>query len=438
MGRSAGGVRSLSKMTETIPVASSPRIFRGWLVLFGIFVTMTTGSGFAFYAQGVFLDALVDEQNFSVGMAGAGTGIFFVVSGIAGYFAGGLISRFDIRAVMIVGSTVASLGVYLLGQIRTPLQMAGVMVIYGAGYALAGLVPGTSLVTRWFHVKRSIALSIASTGLSVGGILITPVIARMIDDTSLVDLAPKLAIAYWLGMVPVTLLLVRPSPESVGLRPDGAPALGVDDDPETDIAGAFFSEAVRTRYFALLSAAFILIMGAQVGGIQHVFKLTKDRLDIDAASLALIVVTSTSVIARIVGGFAATRVSLPRLTTILVVVQAIGITIIGFADQRWMILVGVVVLGSAMGNLLMLHPLLLADAFGVRDYPRIYGLGALLMVVGVGLGPFVVGIVRDASDYRTAYLVMAAVALVGLAVFRLAGSPMPGSDVAVESERASA
>ncbi|MCH2624506.1 MAG: hypothetical protein MKZ77_02965, partial [Acidimicrobiales bacterium] len=67
---------------------SSPGIFRGWGVLAGLFITMAVTSGFGFYAQGVFLDALVGEQGFSVGVAGAGTGVFFATSGIAGYYAG--------------------------------------------------------------------------------------------------------------------------------------------------------------------------------------------------------------------------------------------------------------------------------------------------------------------------------------------------------------
>ena len=69
---------------------SSPGIFRGWVVLAGLFITMAVTSGFGFYAQGVFLDALVVEQGFSVGVAGAGTGVFFATSGIAGYYAGRL------------------------------------------------------------------------------------------------------------------------------------------------------------------------------------------------------------------------------------------------------------------------------------------------------------------------------------------------------------
>ncbi|MGI9612038.1 MAG: MFS transporter [Acidimicrobiales bacterium] len=415
-------------MTGTLEAPTHSRVFRGWIVLAGTFVIMTIGSGFAFYAQGVFLDAFVDEQGFSVGMAGAGTGFFFLVSGIAGYFAGGLISRFDIRAVMTSGVTIASIGIYLLGEVRSVWQMFAVFMVYGTGYALTGLVPATSLVTRWFHVKRSIALSIASTGLSVGAIAVTPIIAQLIDAESLVELAPRLAVAFWLGMVPVILLIIRPSPEALGLLPDGAPAVPGQPTASTESVpagqkGTPFAEAVRTRYFRYMSAGFILIMGAQVGAIQHIFKLTKDQIDVDAASLALIVVAGASVCARLAGGVAATRFPLRLLTSTLVVVQAVGISIIGLAEQRLAILIGVVILGIAMGNLLMLHPLLLADAFGVREYPRIYGLGSLLMVIGVGLGPFVVGILRDASDYRTAFLVMAVTALVGLGIYRAAGEP---------------
>ncbi|MCP4228358.1 MAG: MFS transporter [Actinomycetia bacterium] len=265
-------------------MTESTRIFRGWWVLAGIFMTMTVGSGFAFYAQGVFLDALVDEQGFSVGLAGAGTGFFFVVSGIFGYYAGGLMGRFDVRKVMVAGATVAAVGILLLGQIRNVWQMFAVFLVYGGGYALAGLVPATSLVTRWFHVRRSIALSIASTGLSVGGALITPVIAQLIDDQSLVATAPRLAIAYWLGVVPITLLLLRPSPEAMGLRPDGAPAPEADG-PVEELTGIPFAKAIRTHYFRFMSAAFILIMGAQVGALQHLFKLTKDATNVDTAAI---------------------------------------------------------------------------------------------------------------------------------------------------------
>lgn len=397
---------------------------RGWVVLFGLFVIMTITSGFAFYSQGVFLDALVDEQGFSVGVAGAGTGAFFAVSGVFGFLTGGLIGRFDVRWVMTLGTVVGAVGMAGLSQVRVEWQLFAAMALFGCGFALTGLVPTTTVVTRWFQQKRSVALSIASTGLSVGGIAIAPALGRLIDAQSLVYWAPRFAVAFFASTLVFLWVFVKPSPEHVGMRADGAVPLRADDGPPPAPAGTPFASAVRSRYFVLMSAGFILIMGSQVGAIQHVYKMTNDRVSLAGAGTALMLLASTSVVARIAGGLVALKVPLSVLTSVLIVVQGVGVTILAVADQLPLILVGTVVLGAAMGNLLMLHPLLLADAFGVRDYSRIYGLGSLLMIVGVGSGPFVVGVLRDAFDYRTAFFALAVIAGGGLVIYRLAGRPV--------------
>lgn len=402
--------------------SSPPGIFRGWFVLAGLFVTMTVTSGLGFYAQGVFLDALVIEQGFSVSVAGAGTGIFFAVSGIAGYYAGGLLSKFDVRLVMTVGSLIGAIGLALLGQVRNEVQMVLVMVVFGTGFALTSLVPSSTIVTRWFVRKRSIALSIASSGLSLGGIAISPIIATIIDADSLIYWAPRIAIAFLIGMLPAVLFLVHPAPEALGLRPDGDAPLASGAPPPTP-QGVSFKEAVRSRYFILISVTFIIVMAAQVGAIQHTFKMTKDRIDIETARTALMVLSGTSVVARILGGIAATKISLTGLTAALMAVQSIGIAVLAVGQTKLVILIGAVILGAAMGNLLMFHPLLLADAFGVKDYPRIYGMGQLLMIFGVGSGPFLVGLIRDFSSYRAAFGVLTVFAVAALIFLFAAGKP---------------
>ena len=163
-------------------------------------------------------------------------------------------------------------------------------------------------------------------------------------------------------------------------------------------------------------------MTAQVGPLQHLIKLSADRFDRETAATALIVMTATSVFARITGGFVAKYVSLATLISSLILVQAAGVAVLGTASTRPVLYLGCVILGSAMGNLLMLHPLLLADAFGVKDYPRIYGMGSLLMVSGVALGPLLTGVLHDVVDYRAAFLANSGVALVGLFIFMTAGT----------------
>ena len=54
-----------------------------------------------------------------------------------------------------------------------------------------------------------------------------------------------------------------------------------------------------------------------------------------------------------------------------------------------------------MGNSLMMHPLLLAERFGTRDYGRIYSTSQLVTVVGVAGCPPLIGLLYEASGGYT-------------------------------------
>jgi MFS family permease len=80
-----------------------------------------------------------------------------------------------------------------------------------------------------------------------------------------------------------------------------------------------------------------------------------------------------------------------------------------------------VLLGLAVGNLLMLQPLLLAEAFGVREYAKIYSSSQLVTTLGVATGPILLGYLHDMRNYQLAYAVAAVSAVVGLILFVLSG-----------------
>ncbi len=412
-----------------VPLATaerSQRSLRGWVVLTGVFGVMMITSGMVFYALGAFLDAFVDEQGFSTGLAGAGVGAFLLASGLCGYYTGKLVNRFDARWVITAGTAVSTVGMALLAQVRSGWQMFVVMTIFGIGFGLCGLVPTTTLVTRWFERRRSVAMAIASTGLSLGGIILLPQLSKRIETESLIYWAPRFAAVYCVLLLISTWFFIRAWPKDVGLQPDGArqasDSVGA---PNSPPPGMSYQQAIRTRFFVFTAIGFVLVMSSQVGAIQHMYKLTGDRLGSDvAASTAVAVLAGTSVVARICGGIAALKVSLRWLTMVLMVVQVVGLCLLAVAGSGLAILFGILVLGSAMGNLLMLHPLILADAFGVRDYPRIYGFGSLLMVSGLAGGPFVTGVLHDLYSYRSAFFTLAVVAVAGLAVYSFAGNPV--------------
>ena len=61
-------------------------------------------------------------------------------------------------------------------------QVYVLFALFGMGNAGISLVVATTLITQWFPgPERSIALAVASTGLSLGGVVITPVSAWLLN-----------------------------------------------------------------------------------------------------------------------------------------------------------------------------------------------------------------------------------------------------------------
>jgi MFS family permease len=143
--------------------------------------------------------------------------VFFLVSGLVGLPVAGVIARRDPRPLIAAGAVACGAALLLLGRADQVWQVYVAHAVFGAGFAASSLVPGTTLVTRWFARRRSVALSVASTGLSAGGVLLTPAIAALVRDHGLAAVTPWLALLFVVGVVPVTALLLHPSPQ--GARP---------------------------------------------------------------------------------------------------------------------------------------------------------------------------------------------------------------------------
>ena len=245
------------------------RIYYGWYVVAALFVMLTVASGLAFYNLSVYMNALVVAYGFPVGAVSSATALFFVSSGFAGLLAGRLIQRFDPRWTIALGGVLGAGALLALGRVTELWQLYLVYALFGAGHACASLVPATTLVTRWFDRQRSIALSVASTGLSIGGVLLTPASAALIGNLGLEMAMPRLALLWFLGIVPVTMLVVRGRPGTT-TGSGGAAAVA---------SGWAYADAIRSRFFALVTAAWVLAMLAQVGGIAHLFNLAATRVD---------------------------------------------------------------------------------------------------------------------------------------------------------------
>ena len=307
------------------------RIFYGWYIVAGVFVITMTTSGLAFYNLSILLAAFVAERGFPVSLASSATATFFIASGIGGVISGRLVERIDARFVIATGATIGALALASVGSLRELWQLYAFHVVFGLCHGASGLVPLTTLVARWFSARRALAFSIASTGLSFGGIAVAPVVALLIERLGLAGAAPWMGLALCLGTLPVTLIVLRPRPAAMGLEPDGAvPAEGAPIAPQPAVA---FGEARRSRYFFAVSVAYLFLLGAQVGAIAHFYRLASTRTGVATAALALSVLAGSSTIGRLLGGWLMLWIPSRPFALGLMVMQAAGLAVLAVAEE---------------------------------------------------------------------------------------------------------
>lgn len=385
-------------------------MIRPWVVAAALFVILTVSSGLGFYNLSVYMNLLSAQRGFSVSIVSIAVGLFFLIGGVSGLVVGRLLQRRDVRLVIIVGALLGGGAIALLGVVQTMWQLLLVYIVFGIGNTCASIIPATTLITRWFDAAtRPLALSLTTTGLSLGGVVLTPVAATVLARWPLDAAMPLLGATYTFAIAPIAWIFVRSTPDAHSY---GGTVIRT---------GTRYADAIRSRFFIVLTAGYLLLLGAQVGGIAHLFNRGVEvatRLD---ASFAISVLATLSVLGRFVGGALIGRVSIRVFALVNVVGQLFGFVLIAFANDRVGLWVGAGVFGFTVGNLLMLQPLMLAQAYGVADYPRIFSFSQAVTTLGVAGGPVLLGLISTAGGYRDGFLSLATLSAFAFVLIAFAG-----------------
>jgi MFS family permease len=393
--------------------------FPGWWVVSGCFLMLFTGSSLGFYGMGVYLNAFSKEQGWNVSSLSIATTFFFLIGGLWNVVVARLIAKHDVRLIAYGGAGVGAVSLLMLGHVTQKWQLFVVYAVFAVAWSSSGLTLATTVVTRWFHAKRASAIAAASSGLSVGGVLLTPVVKSLIDTHKMSGMAPLLALIWLVGMAVPAYLFVRPDPIALNWMPDGEPK---PDNHVVDLPGTPMAVAIRTRFFWVVTIGYVLVMGAQVGAIQQIVKLVEERTNKGTAAFATSVLSGASVVFRLIGGRVIPKFPLAKFMVFVAAVQGTAIVLIGQMEHTLPLFLAIGLFGAMVGNVLMMQSLLIAQRFGVKDYARISARSGLISLTGTAIGPILIGSIRDAAgNYTVPYLVAGLVSLVGAAIFTLSG-----------------
>ena len=136
-------------------------------------------------------------------------------------FVGRLMDRRGPCLVIEVGIVAMAAGLLMAPLARSPWQLyLSLGALVGGGVNCLAYTGQSLYLTRWFVVRRGLALSIAFSGIGLGSVILLPWVQ------SLIARAGSQAACWSLGIVILVLLappnlLLRREPKDIGLVPDG-------------------------------------------------------------------------------------------------------------------------------------------------------------------------------------------------------------------------
>jgi MFS family permease len=387
------------------------RVFYGWWIVavgcvFDAVKGGTYNSGFTLY----FLPVL-EEMNLSRAATALPFSLAKLESTLAGPVAGHLIDRFDVRILMVVGTAMSGIGFLLLAFTHS--YWLFLVVFIGpvtTGFQLGFNQAVLAVVNHWFRRKRGLAMAIAQTGQSIGGVAILPLVALAVLTLGWRAAALFSGIGVLL-LLPLALL-IRRSPESMGLLPDGEHRAA--DDAPTGSAPATAEpyefttrEAVRTPTFWLLSAFHSLRNIPYSGVTVHLVPLLVWKgLDQPMAAFFVGVTAFATVIVRPLTGWLGDRQSKRRIGSLGVFLGAAGLVVLVWSNGSFWSLVLFAVLFSFGDGINSVTWALVGDCFGRVHFATIRGWIGMLQSLASMPAAVLTGWIYDRTQSYTSALLV--------------------------------
>ncbi len=193
---------------------------RSWLVALGSSLALFTVMGLGVNVFSAYQPTIIELNGFTNTQGSLITTVRSLFSICVMLMTGRIVDKIGLRATTGVGMVCSVLSCIIFGLADSFLLYCLGGILAGVAYALAGMIPLSIAIARWFNIRRGYALGLASAGSGVATILAPPLIALSLDACGLSQtFFTEGAITAVLAVIVVCL--VRNDPRDLGLVPYG-------------------------------------------------------------------------------------------------------------------------------------------------------------------------------------------------------------------------
>jgi sugar phosphate permease len=414
----------------------SNKLFYGWwmVIVIAILFFIIGAAPFA-----IALKQLIEQLHTGRGEVSLSQSISMIGTGISAIFVGRLLQRYRPRTFMLWGSVVSGVTLLLLSLANSLWFLYVFYFIAGLAVGVGNAIPCFTLLSKWFTRRWGTAVGITMAGGSIGSMVIQPLLG-IIDQnfgwraTYLFSGSLLLAIN-----VPLILFVLKDSPESMGLLPDGDNPKEIGGNTNDHLPVPTATEATiavkNNELIPYLKRPGLWLTGFGFASIavaynaittQEVSFITDMKVSATVAASALGITLGVGAISSLASGWLADKVMSRYVAILFFLLAIVGMLILiqaGTMSQIWLF---VVMFGVGIGALGTIMPIVTRDIFGVANFSTFFGFIAVLFTIGNAIGPPLAGFMFDATgSYHSVFVIITAIIVAAILLIYLAFGANP-------------
>ena len=400
-------------------------MYYGWLIVFLVALYQGVMSGLINYSYGILIFPIVEEFGASLFVAMLGLTAAKLVSGAASPIFGPMIDKYPMRIFVTLGVIALGLTFVLLSYVSAVWQF---LVIFGLlvslVFAFLGPLTGSTLVSRWFSLRRGRALGFAALGMSIGGFLAPPTLQYFMDTWGWREAFFAIGAAI-LVTAPVFYWLIKNSPQEIGLLPDGCRLEQITEEKRMRVEADPYMNyrlILAEPAFWMLGISTGILYASLTAILANIVPYALDlSIEKQKAAELVSIMAFTGIIGKLLFGYAADFLNLKVSYWLAMVFMAAGFLLLSVQPSYQLMVVSVVAIGVSIGGIIPVYGSLLAKVFGIISYARVMGLMRILTLMISMLGAPFAGIMFDATgSFTIAFQILSvALMLAGLIIIPL-------------------
>lgn len=280
----------------------------------------------------------------------------------------------------------------------------------GYGSLSTTILPATMLINNWFVQKRGLAISLALSGLGVGGVVFSQFITYFITQVGWRQTYMLYGALMLIIIIPLMLFVIKVKPEDVGLKPFGEefyvqPEEG--DEEQMERVGLSFAESVKKPFFILLMVGAVFVGISNNAGLGQFPPVITDLHGATVAATIISVYSAVGIVGKLVLGQMNDLKGIVVSTLYASITLAFSYFLMLFSGNLPVVYVMAVFFG--MGNAIgtVLPPLITSAIYSTDQYSTAYGYVNSGLQFGMTVGSLLAAGIADLTgSYNVSWIVI--------------------------------